>query len=182
MMWHRTRAIAPNEEDAARGTKLFCQIDRGRAGGGTVRNEQGIIQWRYAFRKNANGCSLKNPFNKRDFVMAEPDGSNEVIVSRASFFPPVFNIQQGERTFGNIKLCSPLRNKYSIEIDGRGSWMFRMPLFTISFYGVSSTGADIWVVVGPSEMEWSILLKSGIKEWPLAAALAFIHNERWHYS
>ena len=56
-MWgNRTRAIAPNEEWVASGTKLPCQIDRGAAGrSGTVRDEKGVIRWRYAFRKNASG-------------------------------------------------------------------------------------------------------------------------------
>jgi len=76
---------------------------------------------------------------------------------------------------------SPFRNKYSIEIDGAGSWMFRMPLFTISFYGVSTARAEIWVGVGPPKKQWNILLRPGVKEWPLAAALAFIHNEWWNY-
>ena len=183
-MWrNRTRDIAPNEECVARGTKLLCQIDRGAAAhSGTVRDEHGIIRWRYAFRKNASGRGSENPFNKPDFVIADPDAKDEVIIRRASFIPPVFSIREAERSIGRIRMRSLFRNKYSIEIEGVGSWMFRMPLFTIRFYGVSSAGAEIWVIVGPSKMQWNILLRPGVKEWPLLAALAFIHNEWWNYS
>jgi len=75
---------------------------------------------------------------------------------------------------------SMFRNKYSVSIAGVNSWTFRMRLFTIRFYGVSSAGAEIWVVVGPSKMEWNILIKAGVKERPLVAALAFIHTEWWN--
>jgi hypothetical protein len=47
-----------------------------------------------------------------------------------------------------------------------------MPLFTIRFFGDSSTGVEIWVAVGPSKKEWSVLIKRDAREWPLLAALA----------
>jgi hypothetical protein len=56
-----------------------------------------------------------------------------------------------------------------------------MPLFTIRFYGFSSAGPEIWVRVGRSKMEWNILIKAGVEEQPLVAALAFIHTEWWNY-
>jgi hypothetical protein len=77
---------------------------------------------------------------------------------------------------------SMFRNKYSIDIVGLNSWTLRMPLFTVRFCGDSRAGSEIWVVVGPSKMEWNILIKAGIEERPLVAALAFIHNEWWNYS
>jgi len=182
-MWgNRTRAIAPNEEWVASGTKLPCQIDRGAAGrSGTVRDEKGVIRWRYAFRKNASGRGSWNPFNKPDFVIAEPEAKDEVIIRRVSFIPPVFNIIDASTIIGGIRMCSMFRNKYSISVHGVNSWTFHMPLFTIRFYGVSSAGAEIWIVVGPSKMDWNILIRAGVKERPLVAALAFIHNEWWHY-
>ncbi len=60
-----------------------------------------------------------------------------------------------------------------------------MPLFTILFHGDSNNSSnktEIWVAVGPSEMEWSILIRPGINDRHLISALAFIHNERWHYA
>ena len=72
-----------------------------------------------------------------------------------------------------------LRNKYSISIDDVKTWTFRMPLFTIFFFGESKEGAEIWVRVGPSERQWIILIKPGVVQRPLGAALAFVHNERY---
>ena len=82
---------------------------------------------------------------------------------------------------GTIRMLSIFRTEYSISI-GVNSWKFRMPLFTILFFGESGVGCEIWVRVGPSEKEWSVLMKPGIAQQCLVAALAFIHNERYFYS
>ena len=77
---------------------------------------------------------------------------------------------------------SLFRIKYSIDIQGAGSWTFRLPLFTVQFRGDSQAGTDVWVIVGPSKMEWNILIRPGTNDLRLLAALAFIHNEWWNYS
>ncbi len=181
-MWrNRARAVAPDEECLARGTKFRCQIDRAADGhDGAVQDEHGIIRWRYGIRRNAAGRSPGDPFNKPDFVIAQPDARDEVIIRRASFIPSVFNIIEAGRVIGRIRMCSIFRNKYAIDIDGVDSWTFRMPLFTVRFFADSSAGREIWVAVGPSKMEWNILIKAGAKEWPLLASLAFIHTEWWN--
>jgi hypothetical protein len=148
---------------------------------GAVLDEHEVIRWRYRIRKSSSVRRLGNPFNKPDFVIADSDGRDEVVIRRASLIPPVFNIIEAGRIIGRVRMCSPFRNKYAIDIDRVNSWTFRMPLFTIRFFGDSSTGPEIWVVVGPSKMEWSVLIKSDAREWPLLAALAFIHVEVWNY-
>jgi hypothetical protein len=176
------RASIPSQECVAHGTKYLSQINRGADGhSGVVWDEQGNARWRYGDRKNASGRGPGNPFNKADFVVTGADAKDEVLIRRTSFIPPVFDIAEGDRVIGRIKMRSIFRNKYDIEIDGVNSWTFRMPLFTIRFYGESSAGAEAWVVVGPSKMEWNILIKAGVKEGPIVAALAFIHCEWWNY-
>jgi len=180
---NRTTTVAPDEECVANGHKFLSQIDRGKGGhSGAVLDEQGAIRWRYRARKNPFVRRLGNPFNKPDFVIADPDGRDEVIIRRASFIPPVFNIMEAGRIIGTVKMCSVFRNKYAIDIDRVNSWTFRMPLFTIRFFGGSRSGPEIWVGVGPSKTEWSILIKRDACEWPLLAALAFIHVEAWNYA
>lgn len=182
MRRNRTRAVAPDEECVAQGHKFHCQIDPGVEGhSGAVMDEHGVIRWRYGIRKNASTRRLRNPFNKPDFVIADPEGRVEVVIRRASFIPPVFNIIEAGRVIGRVSMRSPFRNKYEIEIDRVNSWTFRMPLFTIRFFGDSSAGVEIWVAVGPSKKEWSVLIKRDAREWPLLAALAFIHVESWNY-
>jgi len=83
---------------------------------------------------------------------------------------------------GRIRMVSMLRIKYAIDADAVGSWTFRMPLFTVRFHGASDAGTDAWVIVGPSKMEWNILIRPGVIDRSLVAALAFIHNEWWNYS
>jgi cell division protein FtsW (lipid II flippase) len=117
---------------------------------------------------------LKRP----DFFVTELDTKDEVIIRKASYIPSVFNIIEGGRTVGTITMLSILRNKYSISIDDV-TWTFHMPLFTIFFFGKSKKGAEIWVRIGPSERQWNILIKPGVVQRPLVAALALIHNERY---
>lgn len=182
MQRNRTRTVAPDGECIAQGHKFLGQIHRGMDGhSGAVMDEHGVIRWRYGIRKNAPARRLGNPFNKPDFVIADPDGRDEIVIRRASFIPPVFNITAADRVIGTVRMRSMFRNKYTIDIDGVNSWTFRMPLFTVRFFGDSSAGAEIWVAVGPSKMEWNILIKGSAKEWPLLAALAFIHTEWWNY-
>jgi hypothetical protein len=147
-----------------------------------VLDEKGSIRWRYGVRNDAFGRRPGNPFNKPDFVIANSDTKDEVIIRRASFIPPVFNIMEADRVIGRVRMRSMFRNKYDIDIDGVNTWTFRMPLFTVRFFGDSSAGVEIWVAVGPSKIEWNILIKGSAKEWPLLAVLAFIHTEWWNYS
>ena len=182
-MWRkRTRSIAPDQDCVARGAKFQSHIER-RADGhsGMVRDEQGVIRWRYGNRESSPTDGDANPFNKPDFVIAEPSATNELIIRRSSFIPSVFEIIDAGRALGTIRMRSIFRNKYLIDIDNLSSLTFRMPLFSVRFFGVSTAGIEIWVAVGPSEMEWNILIKPGTEEWPLLAALAFIHTERWNY-
>jgi hypothetical protein len=181
-MWrNKKRATAPDEGCIAQGTKILCQIHRGASSrSGELRDEQGNIRGRYGRNGTVSRWGLRNPFKKPDFGVVEPD-ARELIIRRVSFIPPVFNIIDADRVIGTIKMLSVFRNKYSISIDGATSWTFRMPLFTILFFGESSAGAEIWVHVGPSEREWNILIKPGVNTTGLVAALAFIHNERYFY-
>jgi hypothetical protein len=181
MRLNRT-TVPPDEQCIAHGHKFLCQIDRGTNGhSGNVMDENGVVRWRYGTQKKLAGYRFANPFNKPDFVIAPPDGSDEVVIRRLSFFPPVFSIVRSGKVIGSIKMRSLFRNKYVIEIDQVNAWTFRMPLYTISFFGESDTGPEIWVVLGPSKMEWKILVKRETSEWPLLAALSFIHVEAWNY-
>src|SRR5215472_18493417 len=135
MKWRDKTKVFPSEECLAQGTKLLCQIDRrGDSHTGAIRSEQGTTLWLFGVRLNTTSRSLKNPFKKPDFVVSKGDASEEVIVRRASFIPPVFQILQANKVIGVIRMVSIFRNKYSISMNGASSWTFRMPLYTINFY------------------------------------------------
>jgi hypothetical protein len=179
----QSRAVVPDDDCIANGTKLICQIHRGPVRrNGEVKDEQGSLRWSYATRANPSGGVLGNPLNKPDFVFAELDEKDETIIRRVSLIPSTFDIVESGAVIGTIRMRSIFRNEYSISIEGVNSWTFRMPLFTVLFFGESGAGFEIWVRVGPSEREWNLLIKPGVAQRSLVAALAFLHNERYFYS
>jgi len=179
----RNRMVGPDEDCIARGAKFTCQIDRqGDGHNGVVRDKDGEIRWRYGVRMNDLGRSWANPFNKKDFVVADSKTGEEIVIRRRSFFPPRFAIMDARGVRGTVCMVSILRNRYTINVQGRRPWRFRMPLFTVYFWGETGESSEFWVIVGPSKMDWSILIKCGIEDQPLVAALSFIHNEWWNYS
>ena len=178
-----TKSTAPDAECVEDGAKYFCQIDRiGRSRTGKIYDEQKVLRWRYDVSDNPPGRRPGNPYNKPQFIFADADGAAESVIRRVSFLPSSFEIRDKDTVVGRIRLRSLLRIKYVIEIDQAGSWTFRLPLFTVRFRGDSQTGTDIWVILGPTKTEWSILIRPGITNRHLVAALAFIHNEWYNYS
>ncbi|MCX7424327.1 MAG: hypothetical protein NTW96_01615 [Planctomycetia bacterium] len=180
---NRHRTMVPDRDCIACGTKFVCHIDRGADGhSGVVRDEHGGIRWRYGVRKDDLGRSWANPFNKKDFVVVNAEMGEEIVVRRVSFFPPRFTIVDSQGVRGTVCMTSILRNKYTINVSEGQRWTFRMPLFKVGFWGGTDESPEFWVIEGPSKMQWSILIKPGIEDQPLVAALSFIHVERWNYS
>jgi len=107
--------------------------------------------------------------------------SEECIEQGSKYFSQIDRGSEAGNAVGAVRMRSIFRNQYSITVDGLNEWTFRMPLYTVRFYGESNAGAEMWVVLGPSKTEWCILIKRGVTEKPLVAALAFIHTEWWNY-
>jgi hypothetical protein len=123
-----------------------------------------------------------NLFRKPDFVLFDAEEREVLRVRRTTRFPARFEIIEGGRVIGEIALRSILRNQYTIEFDAGLRWLVRMPLFTTYFAGASSTGTRAWIVVGPSERQWRLLVEPEADSVHLLCGLAFIHRERWCYS
>jgi hypothetical protein len=173
----------PDETIITQGAKFASVIDRGgRNDSGKIYDEKGRICWQYETRTNPDGRRWGNPLNKPDFVFANTDGQSEIIIRRVSFVPSVFQILDQDKLIGRIALRSVLGLKYQILLDGCASSTFRLPLFTVRFWGDTDMGPSIWVVVGPSKMQWNLLLKPGTMDRALVASLAFLHNQWWNYS
>jgi len=181
----RIKVVIPDKECLAQGAKYICQIERADKGrNGVVRDEQGVIHWRYSTRENWPPRRwVENPFRKLDFVIsAEGEPKDELVIRRISFVPSAFKIMEGGNTVGTIRVCSLLRIRYAIEIQGEEPMTFWLPLFTVRFYGESAKEPAIWVLVGPSKMQWNALIRPGLDARKIIAVLAFIHNEWWNYS
>ena len=179
-----SRTAGPDAETVRNGAQYGIRIDRGGDNSsGAIWGTPGVIRWRYKARRNPSGHSLGNPFAKREFVVSDVDGIEVLVIRRASFIPPVFQIvEKGRVVVGRISLRSILRNRYRIDLGDGAYWTFRMPLFTVQFRGESSVGSHVWVIVGPSKMEWNLLAEPGVDTVPLLSALSFIHNEWRNYS
>ncbi len=177
------RVSLPDETTIAHGAKFTCVIDRGGLNRtGKIYDEEGKICWQYGPRTNPDGRRWGNPLNKPDFVFTNTDGQIEIVIRRVSFIPSVFQITDQEQSIGQIALRSILGIKYRILLDGHPSSTFRLPLFTLRFWGDTDLGPSIWVLVGPSKMQWSVLLNPGTMVRELVASLAFIHTQWWNYS
>jgi hypothetical protein len=179
-----TRYPTPDEELVKQGQQVFFAIDRKspQHSAGDILNGEGTRLWRYRRSGNRPPLSAGNPFGKPDFVVSDASDREVCVIRRQSFLPSRFLILESERPVGSISLGSILRNRYRIAIHGAKTWTFRLTLFTVFFWGDADGDPSIWVRVGPSKMEWSVLLKPGVVATPLTFALAFIHNEWWNYS
>jgi hypothetical protein len=175
--------MPPDEFCIEHGAKFVCTFDLdGRRNSGKIFDEHGEICWQYDSRRNPEGRSCRNPLNKPDFVFTNTDGYAEIVIRRVSFVPSVFQILDGNNAIGQIAMRSILGIKYQILLDGHAPSTFRLPLFTVRFWGDTDSGPSIWVEIGPSEMEWNMLLKPGTMDRELVASLAFIHSQRFNYS
>lgn len=182
MSQHKTKVSNPDDDCVANGGKYFFQIDRGGRGrSGKVYDEHGGLVWRYAARRDASGWRRLNPFIKPDFVFTEADGPAELVIHKTSCWPSRFVMRDRDAVIGRIGVRSIVRIKWGVEIEGAGAWTFSLPLFTVRFHGESQSSTDIWVLVGPSKMEWNVLIRPGINDRRLVVPLAFIHNEWWNY-
>lgn len=173
----------PDERTRVDGAKFLSHInprpDRYR---GEIWSASDTIRWKYWRSEKRVRRTLQNPFGKRDFVIAQPATNDELVVRRSCFLPPIFNILNRDgAAVGTIRLTSILRNRYTIAIHGEGTWTFRIVLFSVRCYAVANGTPVLWIAVGPSKRHWNVLVKPGAREWPLLAAIAFIHTEWWNY-
>lgn len=80
----------------------------------------------------------------------------------------------------SIKQRSILRNKYTLDFANGQKWVFRMPLFTVNFGGLSETAKKIRVRLWTHNI-WHVLIDTNVDNPQLVAALAFIHRERLRF-
>lgn len=88
-----------------------------------------------------------------------------------------FAMLEGGQPVCTINQRSFLRNKFALNFTGGQKWVFRMPLFTARFGGLSEMGEKIRVGVRTHNI-WYVLIDTNADNPQLIAALAFIHRER----
>jgi len=80
-----------------------------------------------------------------------------------------------------INQRSFLRNKFTLNFTSGQKWVFRMPLFTVKFGGMSETGERIRVRFWSHNI-WYVMIDTKADSAQLAVALAFIHRERLRFN
>lgn len=175
--------MAPDKTTVENGAKYCFVLDQeNRFRTGKIWTENGNIEWHYGPQRNPLRYSLRNPFNKPDFAVFDKDERLTVAIRRVSLFPSRFQILNDDSVVGHIAMKGSLLNRYKIEIDGLGVCVFRMPLFTVYFHGEVDGHTGIWIIVGPSKMQWTVLARADLDDVRLLAALAFVHNQWFNYS
>jgi hypothetical protein len=176
----------PGEHTVNHGSKLFFKIDRQslRHVSGDIMDENGAVLWRYS-RQSAQTCltriTHKNPFGKPDFEVKNPEGQCVCVIRRSSLVPSIFLMLLNDDLIGEIHPCGFFWNQYRIKLPDHGLWTLRLTLFTVYFWGDNQGVPQVWVRMGPTKTEWSVLIEPGVSVTPLVYALAFIHNECWNF-
>jgi len=178
----RLKYIRPDASQLERGIEYRFVVENTPPSPGVILVRPGTTRWRYEPHPNRSVYSLLNLLRKPDFVLLDAEGQEVLRISRVTRFPARFKMIERGKCVGEIVRRSVLRNKYTIEFDGGPGWLFRMPLYTVHFPGVSSAGTRVWVVVGPSKRHWNVLVEHEADSVYLLCALAFIHREWWCYS
>ena len=113
-----------------------------------------------------------------EFVVYDPDGKEVVRIRRTCRFPrPIFEMRDGKELRATIVRRHPLFSSYDIRLAGGPGWRFKLPLFTIDFFGESPIGGRL-LVRQDSHNQWFTVVDPNHDSPYLIHALAFIHRER----
>lgn len=179
----------PNDYEVARGAEYVFSISA------EVDDSGAIYQlWydqpfcRYESQPKRPTYSVRNLLGKPALVFRNRQEEEILRIVRAGRLPPKFAMvitEDGTRqVVGTIRLVTPLRNKYLIELSGANLWApvrltFHMPLFTIYFHGGTMDGKRLWVKVWETKRQWLVLRPPELNHPYLLPALAFVHREWW---
>ncbi len=113
-----------------------------------------------------------------EFVVCDPDGKEVVRIRRTRRFPrSIFEMRDGKELRATIVRRHPLFSSYDIRLAGGPDWRFKLPLFTIDFFGESSIGGRL-LARQDSHNQWFMVVDTNHDSPYLIHALAFIHRER----
>jgi hypothetical protein len=176
-----TSRVAPKE-------KIVPPIEAGKycfrcsyEGIGEIYDSNGGILWRFK-------TLHKRPhypyglFRLPDFVVYDI-AENEIfrIKLERKWALAQFAMLENGSTVCIINQRSILRNKFTLNFRNGQKWVFKMPLFTVSFGGWSEAGEKIRVRIRTHNI-WYVLIDTNVDSPQLAVALAFIHRERLRFN
>jgi hypothetical protein len=152
-------------------------------GDGEIYDSNGEILWRFKTQHfNSRPRYPYGLFRVPDFVVYARDGVEAFRIKfQKKWALAQFVMLENSSPVCAIRLKSPLRNKYTLAFVNGQNWVFKMPLFTVSFRGHSDSGKDIQVRMW-SHNVWYVLVDPSADNPQLIAALAFLHRERLRFS
>jgi len=152
--------------------------------GGILSFEEGRKEGRVVFRfrnepqpKTLPGL-LYGLVRLPEFVIYDPDGKEVVRIRRTRRFPrAIFEMRDGKELRATIVRRHPLLSSYDIRLAGGPDWRFKLPLFTIDFFGESSIGGKL-LARADTHNQWFMVVDTNHDSPYLIYALLFIHRER----
>lgn len=146
-------------------------------GNGEISNSNSEVLWR-----------IETPFNRPlsplglgpcpDFSIYDKMNKELFRVKHERhFWHKRFVVTENDLPVCTIRQKSILFNKYTLDFVNGQSWVFRMPLFTVTFTGQSKTGEKIRVRFW-NHNTWLVLIDPNVENSQLVTALAFLHRER----
>ncbi|HEX3890316.1 MAG TPA: hypothetical protein VHX90_05640 [Verrucomicrobiae bacterium] len=168
--------------------KTIQQVEAGKycfkcsyEGNGEIYNSNGEIIWRFK-------TLHKRPhypygfFRLPDFVIYDKTDKEifRIKLERKWALAQFMMLENG-LSVCTINQRSIFRNKLTLNFANGQKWIFRMPLFTVRFGGLSETGEKIRVGVRTHNI-WYVSIDTNVDSPQLVAALAFIHRERLRFN
>jgi hypothetical protein len=160
--------IAPKAEDLDNGAEYMLHIGPFPDAEGEILVRRPAERWRTEFKSGL-------------FTVFDPAEREILRVSRDARVPPRFSLLAGGNAVGTMASRPLMRNRYVVNFAAGETWAFHLKLFTVFFPGESAGGKKLWVRVGPSKKQWSLLIQPGADDPRLVAALAFMHREWWFH-
>ncbi len=150
-----------------------CNYD----GNGTVSNSSGEVLWHIKTPFSSGG----SPFGFGpcpDFSFYDELDKQLLSVNlERRFLQKRFVMTENGMPVCTIRQKGILFTKYTMNFSNGQNWVFRLPLFTVIFTGLSKNGAKIRVRLW-NHNTWLVLIDPNADNPQLVAALAFIHRER----
>jgi hypothetical protein len=171
----------PDANDQLHGEKFRLVLENTLDFAGSVTDDSGQVLLRYAMDPAQSPYSLLNLFRKTDFVVSNADGVELLRIRRRRSVFPYFELVEHKTVVGTIQCRNFSGTAYTMTLPEQSQWSVRMPSFSLSFWAESSSGAHLWILVGPSKRQWNVLFQPGVNSLPCIAGLAFIHRRWWCY-
>jgi hypothetical protein len=116
-------------------------------------------------------------FRLPEFVLYDKDDKEWLRVKRSRRFPHArFAVSKNGLPICVVKQRSVFRTKYSIEFQSSTKWLFRMPLFSMNYSGISEDGGIIHVRIRSHQL-WYVRIEPDCAMPELLGVIAFLHRE-----